>query len=99
MIQIHSPHVKIDEERIRQITQRALEHHESKLTRVDVYLSDVNAGKGGVDKHCVMEARLRGLDPVAVEHDSESPADAVAGASKKLSRRLETKLGKLGDSR
>ena len=38
-----------------------------RLTRVEVHLRDENAQKGGRDTRCTMEARPRGLDPLAVE--------------------------------
>ena len=39
------------------------------ITRVQVQLSDENSGKGGAaDKRCMLEARLNGYAPVAVNH-------------------------------
>ena len=76
----------------------SLSHHESRLTRVEVHLSDVNGAKsGGNDIHCVMEARPAGLQPVAATHNAGELEEAVSGAAKKLKSSLETTFGKLHD--
>lgn len=68
------------------------------ITRVEVHLSDKNAGKGGADDiRCLMEARPAGLDPVAVTHDAATVEAACGGAVRKLQRLLDSSLGKLGD--
>lgn len=66
-----------------------------KLTRVEVHLRDENAHKGGKDTRCTMEARPRGLDPVAVEAIEEGPREAVRAALTKLHSLLATRFGKL----
>lgn len=60
-----------------------------RLTRVEVFFKDVNAGKGGIDKACTMEARPAGIDPVAVEAQDEDPYKAAKQAADKLDRALE----------
>lgn len=67
------------------------------LRRVEVYLHDTNGHKGGVDKHCSVEARLAGLQPVAVHHTGSSVEEVVNGAVDKLVRALQSKLGRLED--
>ena len=69
-----------------------------RITRVEVHLSDVNRHKGGADdKRCVMEARLGGLDPIAVTHTARTLADAIDGAAGKLQKTLEKTLGRLSE--
>jgi len=59
------------------------------VTRVEVFLSDVDAGKSGVDdKRCVIEARPAGRQPVAATAEAAKVADAVAAALDKLVRSL-----------
>lgn len=71
-----------------------------RITRVEVHLSDQNAGKGGTDdKRCMMEARLEGLQPIAVTDTSATTMQAVDGAAGKLKRAIQSTLGKLRDSR
>jgi ribosome-associated translation inhibitor RaiA len=74
----------------------SLKRFGSRVTRVEVHLSDVNAHKGGRDTRCVMEARVAGMDPVAVDELARDVHQAVRGAAGKLERALSTRLGKLG---
>jgi ribosome-associated translation inhibitor RaiA len=74
----------------------ALGHLAEHLTRVEVHLSDANGKKtGGRDKHCVMEARLEGHQPIAVTDDADSLDEALAGASEKLKAALHHLLERL----
>lgn len=76
----------------------ALERFSDHITRVEVHLSDVNSDKAGAsDKRCVMEARVAGLQPIAVSHQGEALEQAIDGASEKLIRALEHTLGRLAD--
>ncbi len=88
-IHIHAPHLELDQDATRQQVEHALRHFTERLTRVDVFLKDVNGDKGGIDKHCTFEARPRGLDPVAVDHTAETVQQALTGSASKLERRLE----------
>src|SRR3954447_24135769 len=66
------------------------------LTRVEVQLFDENSGKkGAADKRCMLEARLGGRAPVAVNHHGETQDEAFRGATQKLIHMLEHTLGKL----
>jgi hypothetical protein len=66
------------------------------ITRVQVQLSDENSGKGGAaDKRCMLEARMNGYAPVAVNHHAETQDEAFRGASQKLIHAIEHALGKL----
>ena len=58
------------------------------VTRVEVFLSDVDGGKGPADKRCVIEARPAGRQPVAATAEAAKVADAVAAALDKLVRSL-----------
>ncbi|MGE0701962.1 MAG: HPF/RaiA family ribosome-associated protein [Hyphomicrobiaceae bacterium] len=82
------------------VVESALGHLASQITRVEVHLSDENAGKGGSDdKRCVMEARLEGRKPQAATHSAATVEQAIKGAADKLKRVLESTLGRLGDAR
>jgi len=77
-----------------------VEHHlgrfGERITRVEVHLSDVNSNKGGRDIRCVMEARVGGMQPVAVDELAMDWEKASKGAAEKLVRALDTRFGKLG---
>lgn len=88
---VAQPFLENAEERV----QSVLSHHASKLSRVQVFLKDLNAHKGGMDKHCVVEARPRGMDPVAADHTAGAYHEALEGAVEKLKRVLDSRFGKL----
>jgi hypothetical protein len=83
-------------EHVDSVVSKALERFGAQVSRVEVHLSDLNAGKAGLgDKHCVMEARLEGRQPVVVSHDADTVREAVNGAAQKLQRLLDSALGRL----
>lgn len=82
-------------ERVRQSVEHELRHVAEAITRVEVHLNDVNSSKSGAaDKRCMMEARLRGMQPLSVEHRAETLDLAVAGAATQLARAVKTTLDK-----
>ena len=80
------------------VVENALVHFGGQLTRVEVHLSDVNSDKksGTDDLRCVIEARLAGLQPIAVSHQAVTVASAIVGAAEKMKQSLETVRGRLG---
>ena len=80
-----------------QVRQR-LARFEDRITDVEVHVSDVNNNKGGnADLRCTLEARMSGLDPVAVAEHGTSVDRAVMAAAKTAVRALDHKIGKLTD--
>jgi len=80
--------------------EQALKRFSEHITRVEVHLSDENAGKSGPKDHrCMLEARLEGRQPVAVTDQAATLEQAVNGASHKLARLLDSTLGRLHDHR
>jgi ribosomal subunit interface protein len=79
------------------VVESALERFAQQVTRVEVHLSDENSHKGGSDKRCVMEARLEGMEPIAVTDQAENMEQAVNGAADKLEKMLKHTLGRLSD--
>jgi hypothetical protein len=66
------------------------------ITRVEVQLRDVNAGKKGSDeKRCMLEARITGREPVAATHHAATQDEAFRGATQRLIHLLDHTLGKL----
>jgi len=83
------------EARVDEMILQHLGRFSSRLTRIEVHLSDTNAGKGGADdKHCALEARLENEDPIVASHDDEDVAKAVTGACHKLKSKLDTLIEK-----
>ncbi|WP_215396467.1 HPF/RaiA family ribosome-associated protein [Rheinheimera oceanensis] len=69
------------------------------VTRIEVHLSDENGSTKheGHDKRCLLEARLEGLDPVAITEHAATVGQAITGAADKLQRKLSSLVGKLRD--
>lgn len=66
------------------------------ITRVDIHLTDENGEKGGEDdKRCLIETKLKGKSPVAVKNTASNIDDAISGAIDKITKVLETSLGKM----
>jgi ribosomal subunit interface protein len=77
------------------VVESALERFAQQITRVEVHLSDENSShKGGSDKRCVIEARLEGMQPVAVTDQAEHMEQAVNGAADKLEKLIDHALGR-----
>ena len=84
------------DERISASLHAELGHLADRLTRVEVHLGDENAGKAGPDdKRCLLEARPKGLDPIAVETFGEDFYETFAEAAGKLKRALANRFDKL----
>jgi ribosomal subunit interface protein len=74
---------------------QVLKPFEEHLTRIEVHLKDQNSSKkNGVDKHCLLEAKPRGMDSIAAEHDAPEFKEAVHQAALKLERALQHRIDK-----
>ncbi len=66
------------------------------ITRIEVYLSDENAGKTGrMGKRCLIEARISNQQSIVVNHNDNSIHQAIEKASDNLLRALSHMQGKL----
>lgn len=88
-------------ELVESMVQSELARFAEQITRVEVHVRDENSDKkGGIDDlRCMMEARLSGLQPIAVTHTAPTVEEAVDGAAGKLKRSLESTMGRLNDRR
>jgi ribosome-associated translation inhibitor RaiA len=78
-----------------QITE-ALQRFESHITRIEVYLKDENGKKDGFnDISCLLEARLKGRQPIAITNQADTIDLAITGAIDKIKTAIETILGKI----
>ncbi|MGC4097520.1 MAG: HPF/RaiA family ribosome-associated protein [Nitrospira sp.] len=76
----------------------AVSRFRDRITRVEAHLSDTNGHKTkGDDIRCVLEARLAGLQPIAVSHQASTVELALSGAADKLERSIEHTLGRLNE--
>jgi ribosome-associated translation inhibitor RaiA len=81
--------------RLEEKVRAKLKRFESRLTDVEVHVSDMNGSKGGDgDKRVSLEARVNGHQPIAVHAEAERVETAVAAAADKAVRALDHALGK-----
>jgi ribosome-associated translation inhibitor RaiA len=94
-------HIRGDEtltERVEALVHDTLGRFESRITTVQVHLSDENGEKlGPRNKRAVMEAHLGGLRPIAASDEAPTLLQAMDGAVVKLEHAIERALGKLAD--
>jgi ribosome-associated translation inhibitor RaiA len=98
-VQINTDHsVKVQESEsayLLGVVEDTLSRFEKDITRVEMHLSDENGTKGGPgDKRCLLEARLKGHQPLAVSHVAGSLISAVEGAAEKLARSIKSDVGR-----
>ncbi|MEP7241413.1 MAG: HPF/RaiA family ribosome-associated protein [Devosia sp.] len=80
------------------VLDTSLDRFSDRVTHLEVYLRDENGTKGGPeDKHCTIEARLEGLQPMTVTDHAATLERAVDGASHKIANLIEHTLGRLHD--
>ena len=73
----------------------SLDSFKDEVTRVEVHISDENSHKGGDDDlRCTMEARLRGLQPIAVTYNDENIDLAISGAADRITRSVRKTIEK-----
>jgi len=78
------------------IVSSSLKRFSERITRIELHFSDENSKKKGLnDIKCVLEARLKGMEPVAVTDHSDSVEASLNGALNKMTSVLDSILGKL----
>lgn len=91
-------HVEAEPELTQQVQDAVdlgLRRFASQLTRVEVHLSDQNAGPArAADLRCTIEARPVDRQPIAVHEDAATAQQACAGAVTKMRNLLETTFGR-----
>lgn len=103
-IQVNSNNsIDVNDETVRfaeSVARDTLGRFESRLTRLEIHLNDLNSHKSGPqDKRCQIEARPNGLDPISVSEHAPTLDEAVRGAAQKMQRALDTTFGRLADKR
>jgi hypothetical protein len=74
----------------------SLARFREELTRVEVQLTDESRGKKSAqDMRCMLEGRLNGHPPIAVNHNADTMDEAMRGATAKLVKALDHTLGRL----
>lgn len=99
-IQINTDkNVSVDEtygNQLEALLTEELSRFDEYITRLEVHLSDENGNKESQDdKKCLLEARLKGRQPIAVSALANTYDQAVNGAIDKLKASLDTIIGRL----
>ena len=99
LIQINTDkHVEGTEAKIAhfsQLIKDELDRHNEYITRVDAHLSDENGSKtNGDDQKCVLEAKMKGANPLVVTVVEATMHQAVKTAVEKIASLLEKTLEK-----
>jgi ribosome-associated translation inhibitor RaiA len=77
-----------------------LAHQADRLTRVEVHIRDKNADRESPgDKHCSVEARPKGMEPIVVNHEADNVHDAIKGAAERMERVLRRTFDKRDEVR
>ncbi|PKP47056.1 MAG: hypothetical protein CVT94_12655 [Bacteroidetes bacterium HGW-Bacteroidetes-11] len=80
------------------LISEALSRFTQQITRLEVHFSDEDGSKDGLnDKRCMVEARLAGMQPIAVTNQANTHEQAMVGALDKLKSALEKTTGRLKD--
>ncbi|WP_417431134.1 HPF/RaiA family ribosome-associated protein [Halpernia sp.] len=77
-------------------TKISFERFSDHLTRIEIKISDENGDKSGEkDKRCVLEARIKGMQPIAVTGFGNTVEKAFHAAVDKMKTSLDSTMGKL----
>jgi hypothetical protein len=97
-IQINTDHTIAGSARMSAYFTRHLEEtfgrFNDEITHRDVFDGCKCDKAGDEDKRCLLEARLKGLNPVVVNHHAETMDIAVSGAMDKLVSSFGSTIGK-----
>jgi ribosomal subunit interface protein len=86
------------EEHVQTVVNGSIGRFSDHLTSVEVHLSNENREKhadGG--NSCMMEARVRGYQPIVVHEHADELHQSIKNAGSKLARALDSALGRLQD--
>jgi len=86
-------------EHVEGVIRDAVDRYAAQVTHVEAHLGDVNGSEksGADDMRCLLEARVAGVKNIAVRHQAESLHLAIEGAADKLTKALDSALGKRQD--
>jgi ribosome-associated translation inhibitor RaiA len=99
---VHDQHGSVDpplRSYVERRTRLVLGRFSPRVQEVVVRVVDVNGPKGGTDKRCRVEARLRGLPVLVVEDEAASTRQAVDAALDRMGRTIDRTVTRERDLR
>ncbi|MCA1248578.1 HPF/RaiA family ribosome-associated protein [Massilia sp. MS-15] len=86
------------DEHVEGVVRGAIDRFNDHITSVEVHLSNENREKGADGGNsCMMEARVRGYQPIVVHEHSDDLRQSIKNAGGKLARALDSAIGRLQD--
>lgn len=86
-------------EQVRAAVEDGMGHLSQRITRIEAHLTDENSTKSGPrDKRCMLEARIKGHEPVAVTDTADDLDVAIQGAVKKLHKSVSHLFDRLDNA-
>jgi len=101
-LDIRSMHLELDHGALAHIRRRfeqGLEHFARYIVRGRIILSDVNGPKGGADKHCLVQLRLRRASEVIIVEEGVELFSVIDRAADRLAVAVSRAVGKVRHSR
>ncbi|HNC51143.1 MAG TPA: HPF/RaiA family ribosome-associated protein [Accumulibacter sp.] len=96
-IQIHADDLDLTEGLRDHVAKRlahALKHGREVVSRIVVRLSDVNGPRGGVDKCCGIEIRIKGASAIAIDDTQADLYVAIDRAAERAGRALDRRIAR-----
>ena len=96
-IHIHSDDFDLTDGLREHIVKRlaySLNHGREVISRVVVRLADVNGPRGGVDKCCGIEVRLKGASTIAIDDTQADLYVAIDRAAERIGRTLDRRIAR-----
>ena len=96
-IQIHANDFALTEGLRDHVAKRlayAMNHGRDIVSRIVVRLSDVNGPRGGVDKRCGIEVRLKGASTIAIDDTEADLYVAIDRAAERTGRTLDRRIAR-----
>lgn len=96
-IQIHADDFDLTEGLRDHVATRlaySLNHGHDIISRIIVRLSDINGPRGGVDKRCGIEIRLKGTSAIAISDTEDDMYVAIDRAVERTRRTLDRRVAR-----
>jgi ribosome-associated translation inhibitor RaiA len=86
------------QEYLSDLIKKSLNNYTDHITRIEIQIKDVNGIKDGPnDTNCMIEARIKGRQPIAINNKADDIETAIKGAVDKIKSSLESVMGKIQD--
>lgn len=92
LVTLRTQGVELNEDLSREAQRRltfALDRHQHHLTEVNVFISDLNGPRGGVDKLCQVTAALKGMPPLTILEQTQNVLTGLTRAGRRLALRID----------